>query len=308
MGRLSEVLGALPPPAYETVANHGNGNGKAFSKPRGLDASLILRIFQSLVDPILSAEEQAFGYSNLHKNVRFASKDFYLLCMHILRSKYIQRYMNRVRAPFTTDPYPAGQAFPSIHEPIIVRSRLANSAALQSNSSRRSGGGAGRETRILDLFVAASVRSDMESFESSLLESSLGDDEEGENDLFAYHQPKCRIEDLVILKGRKLGIIRPDSSNIAIATQETKRDSKAPPSYTNQPPPRYQPSDTHNAQGRKWIEAEDLAIELRSKSAILRIRSDQSSSRALRTVFEVIREREEVLETTAGRIVARLAD
>jgi len=305
MGRLSEVLGALPPPAYETVANHGNGKGKPFSKPRGLDESLILMILSYLIDSKLSAEQQAIGYSNLHKNVRFASKDFYLLCMHLLRSKYIQRYMNRVRAPYTTDPYPAGQMIPSTFEPVIVRSRLANSDALQSSSSRRSSGGAGRETRILDLFVAASVRSDVESFESSLLESTLGDDEEGENDLFAYHQPKCRIEDLVIQRGRRIGIIRPDPSSVAMTLQEMKKDEKSPPSYST--PQQNFAMGTHNAQGKRWIEAEDLAIELRSKSAILRLRSDQSSSRALRTVFEVTRAREEILETTAERIVARLA-
>ncbi|PWN34226.1 uncharacterized protein FA14DRAFT_180853 [Meira miltonrushii] len=301
MGRLSEVLGALPPPAYETVANHGNGTGKPFIKPRGLDASLVLMILSHLIDPKLSPEQQAIGYSNLHKNVRFASKDLYLLCMHLLRSKYIQRYMNRVRAPFTTDPYPAGQAIPSASEPVIVRSRLANPDALQSPATRRSGEGAGRETRILDLFVAASVRSDVESFESSLLESTLGDDEEGENDLFAYHQPKCRIEDLVIQRGRRVGVIRPVSSSITV----TEKDVKAPPSYTTKQ--QNFASGTHNAQGKKWIEAEDLAIELRSKSAILRLRSDQSSSRALRTVFEVTRAREEILETTADRIVAKLA-
>ena len=263
-------------------------------------------ILSNLIDPTLSPEQQAIGYSNLHKNVRFASKDLYLLCMHLLRSKYIKRYMNRVRAPYTTDPYPAGQAIPSTSEPVIARSRLANPDTLQSSKIRRGGGGGtGRETRILDLFVAASVRWDVESFESSLLESTLGDDEEGENDLFAYHQPKCRIEDLVIQKGRSIGIIRPDPSSIAIPVQDTKKDVNGPPSYTS--PEKNFALGSHNAKGKRWIEAEDLAIELRSKSAILRVRSDQSSSRALRTVFEVTRAREEVLEITAERIVTELA-
>jgi hypothetical protein len=159
--------------------------------------------------------------------------------MHILRSHHLPGYFKLIRPPYTTDPY----------------------SSTDWTSPPR------REAKILDLYIAVSTRAEAEMWESSLLLSV-----EGLEDLFALHQPQARLEDLVIDRGARRGIIFPSSKE-------------------------------------KWqgIAAEDVKVDLRFKSAALRLMTSTPTT-ALRTIVEVVRLKEEALESTARRIIDALGD
>lgn len=158
--------------------------------------------------------------------------------MHLLRSHYLSAYLQKVRPPYTTNPYPH----------------------LDYNLPAR------RESEILDLFITVATRAEANEWESSLYISTDAFD-----DLFAHHQPRARLEDLVIGQGAYRGLVHPLSRE-------------------------------------KWqgVVAEDIKVELRFKSAALRLRT-VSSSLALRTIVEVARGKEESLETTARHLLDGLS-
>lgn len=105
----------------------------------------------------------------------------------------------------------------------------------------------------------------MEMWESELLMTN-----EGIEDLFAHHQPRARLEDLVLDAGGRKGRI-------------------------------------HSVNREKWsgIAAEDVHVELRFKSAAIKMKTSASSN-ALKTILEVPRGREESLETTARHLIDSL--
>ncbi|UZJ55483.1 hypothetical protein CBS101457_004803 [Exobasidium rhododendri] len=157
--------------------------------------------------------------------------------MHILRSHHLPGYFTLVRSPYTTDPYPS----------------------TDWTAPPR------REAKLLDLYIAISTRAEVELWESSLLMSV-----DGFEDLFALYQPQARLEDLVIERGGKKGVI-------------------------------------HSMGREKWqgIVAEDVKVDLRFKSAALRLVTT-TPTRALRSVSEVSRMKGETLEITARHIVDAL--
>lgn len=159
--------------------------------------------------------------------------------MHILRSHHLDDYFRHVRPPYTTDPYPASD---------------------WTSSPRR-------EAEILDLYIALAVRAEAEMWESSLLMTF-----DGLDDLFAHHQPRARLEDLMIEKGAERGVLFSTSKE-------------------------------------KWrgVLAEDVKVDLRFKSAALRLLVSTQSHHALRTVVEVTRVKEESLETTAAHLLDGLS-
>ncbi|KAL6308782.1 hypothetical protein BKA93DRAFT_761759 [Sparassis latifolia] len=104
--------------------------------------------------------------------------------MHVLRSTYLPAYADLIRPPYTTDPFPsdASDSSDSIISPI------------QSLY---------RELHVLDLFLAAKVREDVWSDQSSLhLER-----DELLKDIFDLMQPRARLEDLVRSYGMREGVI-----------------------------------------------------------------------------------------------------
>lgn len=164
--------------------------------------------------------------------------------MHLLRSHYLHAYMGHVHPPYTSYPYPADDPMEGI-----------SSAQIASGF---------REIRVLDLFIAISVRNDVDSLESQLLLNveNVEGNRENIRRLFEHHQPQSRLEDLVIglaIRRRLLPARRPDQRQ--------------------------------------------LAVELKRKDAALRIPRQDSVHNALRTVVTVQRSSDATLESIAKQIV-----
>lgn len=87
-------------------------------------------------DPDSSPEAGRFF---LHADLRFVNRDLYLVSMAHLRTFYLPQYLSHVKAGHSSDPW----------------------SGLTSDN---------RETRVLDLFVAAQVRNDVEKVQSGLFE------------------------------------------------------------------------------------------------------------------------------------------
>lgn len=82
----------------------------------------------------------------IHDNVS-AKHHFHIACMHTLRSAYLASYTQLVKAPYTSDPFPA------------VSQAASTSPVLHSGN---------RETRVLDLYIALKVREDVWMDETEL--------------------------------------------------------------------------------------------------------------------------------------------
>jgi hypothetical protein len=175
----------------------------------------------------------AYGHSHSLLSPRSSAS------MHLLRSHHLSDYLRQVRPPYTTNPYPN----------------------LDWNLPLR------RESEILDLFITIATRSEAHLWESSLY---LTNDAAIE-DLFAQHQPRARLEDLIIGQGANRNLVFP-------------------------------------LNWEKWqgLAAEDVKVDLRYKSAAIRLMTS-SSSTALRTIVDVVRGREESLEMTAKKLLDGLS-
>ncbi|KAF9810291.1 hypothetical protein IEO21_07019 [Rhodonia placenta] len=120
----------------------------------------------------------------LNMSLRRVNRALYIACMHVLRSTYLPAYNTLIRAPYTSDPFPA---------PDPAQASLPSSPVQPLQ----------RETRILDLFIALKVREDVWMDDSELhLER-----EESFKDLFDLMQPRSRLEDLVRIYGIRDGVV-----------------------------------------------------------------------------------------------------
>lgn len=107
--------------------------------------------------------------------------------MHVLRSTYLPAYSDFIRAPYSSDPFP-------LTSPTLSPAASSSLSPIQSLQ---------RETRVLDLFIALTVREDVWADESELhLER-----EESFRDLFDLMQPRSRLEDLVRAYGLREGVV-----------------------------------------------------------------------------------------------------
>lgn len=230
---------------------------------------------------------------------------FIPVCMHLMRSRFLNQYTARVRYPYTTNPFPTSELPsdasasltpdltrnirppPTYSEIQTKDTKQSPKQALKQTPLYASVNVSRRETRVLDLFIAAAVRTQMEKYDSELFMSSEGyagisSDFGGEStagegdtttDLFALHQPRARLEDLVLAEAWQ--------SHLVASSQAT----------------------TSQAQRSSTIQASSVAIDLRRRSAGLRLPAASSSYGALRTVLEVPRRAGESLEDTAHAIV-----
>lgn len=208
--------------------------------------------------------------------------------MVLLRDHYIAAYLAQVKRPFTSDPWRSSSG----------RNNIAGLA--------RAAGFRKRETKVLDLFVAAEVRRDIERFESDLLEQP------GMDGLFDLHQPRARLEDMFVQLGLQRQLLH---KNHAIATSAEADNAAAPSPVTV----------------RDRIFADDLTLLFSLKRVDVRLPflasptttsssasagqssffSTGSSQKPLlvrKTVFSVERQRGTPLEETAEEILAQLAD
>jgi len=109
-------------------------------------------------------------------------------CMHILRSTYLPVYQSLIRAPYTSDPFPA------------------SSSATSDDSLL---GTIQRETQVFDIFIALKAREDffMDASELHIVREELF------KDLFDLMQPRSRLEDLVRHYGMREGVVHVTSPN-----------------------------------------------------------------------------------------------
>lgn len=115
----------------------------------------------------------------LAMSLRAVDKAFYIACMHVLRSSYLPAYSQNVRAPYSSDPFPAS----------------------------RGGSEHQRETAVLDKWMLLKVRDDVLADESE-----LHLDLDGTRDVFDMLQPRARTEDLVRTLGVRERVVTLDSS------------------------------------------------------------------------------------------------
>ncbi|KAH9837887.1 uncharacterized protein C8Q71DRAFT_847654 [Rhodofomes roseus] len=135
-----------------------------------------------------------------------------------------------------------------------------------------------RETHILDLFIALKVREDVWADESELhLER-----EESFKDLFDLMQPRARLEDLVRTYGSRAGVV---------SVSGPPRTPSAPPSRCQTP------------TGTRTVPFNLVSVSFSPRKVGLVLATKQRR----RTVAEVVRTRDQTLETSAVRLVRELA-
>jgi len=141
-----------------------------------------------------------------------------------------------------------------------------------------------REEGVYDSFVASLARLERDRYESVLLFDGGEDVEDVSNlsferDLFRFSQPKARVEDLLIERGRGEGWIEPINFYGI--------DGKG----------------SRTSSGK--VRAEDVKIELKLRSAKLLLPVLGSGSKPLwKAIVEVNRGEEDALEVVAMRIAS----
>jgi len=211
---LDEKMPGLPPPPPYSPG--GNTAPPAFPPPfpyssreaptlGTLPPQLLLRIVYLAFPNASYMEKQRKTLYWLTISLRMVNRAFYVACMHVLRSTYLQAYASLVHPPYSSDPFPLqSTATPKpANSPIQIRS-------LQ------------RETQVLDLFIALKVREDVWLDESELhLER-----DESFRDLFDLMQPRSRTEDLVRGYGLREGVISVDTDGTAAKTLNCTSSSR----------------------------------------------------------------------------------
>lgn len=179
----SELL--EPPPVYSrTYDGPEVSTGAGTRRYQRLPASLWLHVFNLLLQDVggQSRDDQEEDRLRCHvwlsSEARTVCFDSYLASMSLLRSDYLSSYLNKVIAPYSSDPWPSGSS----------SSRLTNLK---------------RETRVLDLFIARSSRDRLNVAESALFE----EESSGLKTLFELWQPKARLEDLILQRAGELGLL-----------------------------------------------------------------------------------------------------
>jgi hypothetical protein len=123
--------------------------------------------------------------------------------MHLLRSTYIPLYIELVRPPYTSDPFPLNAPSSLRYTPTPTSPSpdpLTTTASAFFVPSLQS---VQRETAVLDRFLVLKICDDVRCDETEL---HLGS-EDTFSDLFELMQPRSRVEDLVRMFGVQTGVI-----------------------------------------------------------------------------------------------------
>ncbi|KAF8624069.1 hypothetical protein AX15_006080 [Amanita polypyramis BW_CC] len=242
--------------------------------------------------------------------------------MHVLRSTYLPAYLSLVRSPHTSDPFPVVNDFSPgaapLYTPGSSRS-LANISTDPFHSFQR-------ESAILDLFIALKAHEDVWADESELhLERH-----EAFKDLFDLHQPRSRLEDLVRTYGVQGGVITvrnaqsrtssmystPSASTTTLASSSKSQHSPQPsqsPRSVSRPffsfwkaPPRVSTPAVVRPPPTAWsimpIPFHLLSVSFTPRKVGLVLTERQRK----RTIVEVQRDKEELLENTSRQLVSEL--
>ncbi|KAF8885646.1 hypothetical protein BD779DRAFT_1532955 [Infundibulicybe gibba] len=277
----------LPYPSRSHVAPAQASRGPCPSLPFHITLQIVHMVFPpaSCEGPgILEYRRKVFYW--LGTCLRLVNRDFYKACMHILRSTYLPSYDALIRRPYTSDPLclrphsTSSQARNFSENP--TPSYTPNPVPTTLHTSQR-------ETTTLDLYIALKIREDVWMDDSSLhLER-----EDAFRDLFDIRQPKSRLEDLVRYYGVREGVISAASVRLFNDTSPTQ----APP-YTRWS------SDVRDSRSSriKPIPFSCISVAFSHRKAGLVL----LSAGRKKTLTEVGRTRDEILEVAARRLVGEL--
>lgn len=123
--------------------------------------------------------------------------------MHLLRSTYLPLYIQLIKPPYSSDPFP------------LTAPSSSSSLSLQS---------AQRETAILDKFLVLKICDDVRADETQL---HLGSDD-AFTDVFELMQPRSRVEDLVRVFGTQVGVVCVQEDGAGSVSARRARATKLP--------------------------------------------------------------------------------
>ncbi|KAL5479029.1 hypothetical protein ACEPAI_2317 [Sanghuangporus weigelae] len=136
--------------------------------------------------------------------LRGVNRGFYLASMHLLRSTLLPHYMQYVRAPYSSDPFPHTSVSP--HRTGSERPQQFSNGSGSSSAGRQAGAVVGSmqcETEVLDLFILHQLHEDVFADDTSLHTPRP----ERLSDLFDFMQPRARLTDLVRAYGAGAGLV-----------------------------------------------------------------------------------------------------
>ncbi|KAH7340627.1 hypothetical protein B0J17DRAFT_652119 [Rhizoctonia solani] len=279
-----------PPPPYHTGPRHpgprANVHGQLQLGPPPFQARrtchslielpqhVLLQIVYATCPDDIPAERLRRRLYWVAMYLRLTSRALYIASMHLLRSTYLPLYIDLVKLPYTSDPFPlnapaAPHYIPTPTtiptSPLTTITRAFSAPSLQSVQ---------RETAILDRFLVLKICDDVRSDETEL---HLGSDD-AFGDIFDLMQPRSRLEDLVRTFGIQTGVIA-----------ETIE-------------PAYSPVSARHARSKK-LAFETLSVNFSPRKVSL-VQVDQS--RRKHTLVEIQRTKPETLEVSAKRLIRAL--
>ncbi|KAL5520284.1 hypothetical protein ACEPAG_9497 [Sanghuangporus baumii] len=134
--------------------------------------------------------------------LRGVNRGFYLASMHLLRSTFLPHYMQRVRAPYSSDPFPHTSVSP--HRTGSERpQQFSNGSSSAERHACAVVGSIQCETEVLDLFILHQLHEDVFADDTSLHTPRP----ERLSDLFDFMQPRARLIDLVRAYGAGAGLV-----------------------------------------------------------------------------------------------------
>ncbi|KAL4062825.1 hypothetical protein V8B97DRAFT_1677321 [Scleroderma yunnanense] len=266
-----------PPPPYAPGSLAPPPFAGSSSQPIGISAlppNLLLHVIYLTfprtpgIDEVAMERQRSTLYW-LTYQLRLVNHAFYLACMHILRSTYLPAYQSRIRAPYTSDPFPM------------------SSCATSSDGSLDT---IQRETRVFDIFIALKAREDF-FMDASELHTSR---EELFKDLFGLMQPRSRLEDLVRHYGMREGAVYITSPNAPSSSSAASTHSGHASSGSMR---------RHTKVHRQTsVPFSALSISFSQRKAGLLL----LDSGRKRTILEVIRVANERLEVPAKKLAKQL--
>ncbi|KAF8553260.1 hypothetical protein OG21DRAFT_1464338 [Imleria badia] len=267
----------IPPPPYAaagSVAPPPFPGSRTHQSLATLASHLLLKIVYMTFPRTSGIDESRLERQRktlywLSHQLRLVNRSFYIACMHVLRSTYLPAYGSLIRAPYTSDPFP-------------VSSSTLSAGPVETTQ---------RETQVLDLFIALKVREDvmMDDTEFHL------EREESFKDLFDLMQPRSRLEDLVRYYGLREGVVH---TNLPGVSSSSTASNSRPGTVGSSSSANYRASTASPAP----LSFSVLSVSFSPRKVGLVL----TTTSRKRTILEVARTKDEVLEVAAKKLVKQL--
>ncbi|KAH8925032.1 hypothetical protein BT69DRAFT_21608 [Atractiella rhizophila] len=186
----------------------------ARTPPPDYAASLAIPRYTTSLSPLLSVRPDILflilshlTYHDLFYTVRPSCRHLALAALSLLRKAYIPHYLTQIKPPYTTDVL---TLLPSAE---ITASTSSQKAPPPVPPPER------KELHVLSLYISSCLYSSRLSSESPLF---LLPTEEAKRDLFEVHQPRARLEDLIVELGYRRHLIThvPDWDDLRIRSKD----------------------------------------------------------------------------------------